>query len=71
MGQSEKGWNEHQLLVLHELKRLGEKLETVIEVQQELSLALEAVKIKTSFIATIAGFISAAGFNLGKLFIER
>jgi hypothetical protein len=71
MGTSDKGWNEHQLLVLHELKRLADRVETVILVQQQQSLALEAVKLKTSFIATISGFISAAGFNVGKLFFER
>ncbi len=70
MAPSESGWNEYERLVLHELKRLSMAIEAMSDIQQEQSLSIERLKLKSGFIATISGFITALGFDLGKNFFK-
>ncbi len=62
----ENGWKEYQLLVLHELERLSEAVESLAEKQEGQNLSIEGLKIKSGFIATISGFVTAIGFDLTK-----
>jgi hypothetical protein len=69
MGQN--GWQEYEKLVLYKLETLAQAVDKMSAALEEQKLVVESLKLKTGWIATIAGFISAIGFNLGKLFIER
>lgn len=71
MGQKEDSWNEYQPLVLHELQRLASAIELMAKEQHAQSLAIETIKLKSGFVATISGFIAAIGFTLGKHFFDR
>lgn len=68
--EMENGWNEYQLLVLHELKRLSELVEDLSKSQAEQTITIEGLKLKTGFIATISGFVTAIGLDLGKYLIK-
>lgn len=67
---AQPSWNEYQRLVLHELKRLNANFESLAKEQHAQHVALERLKIKSSFIATISGFLAALGFSVGKHFYD-
>lgn len=67
--EDESDWKDYQKLVLHELGRLNTNFETINEKQQEFAISLETLKVKHGFLAVIAGFLSALGYNVGKSFL--
>lgn len=71
MEHSENGWNEYQRLVLHELERLSDSIADLAKSQADQNIAIEGLKLKSSFIATISGFIAAVGFDLTKTFFNK
>lgn len=68
---NENGWSDHQMLVLHEIARLSQAVSDLTSAVNGQNIAIESLKLKTGFIATIAGFISAVGFNVSKHFLEK
>lgn len=70
MGE-QNGWSEYQKLVLHEIQRLSDNVDKLSDLVSNQKIELESLKLKTGFIATLAGFTSSIGFNIGKFFIER
>lgn len=62
--QMEETWQSYQKLVLSELVRLNENIESISEKTHKNEIEISSLKVQTSVLAVIAGTIASVGTTL-------
>lgn len=64
-------WEKHELLVLHELRRLNENIEELTKKTNEIDKQITVVKVKTSMLASLSATITSIVILITESFIRR